>query len=155
MIGVPVERGQMMRVEIKLSPDIEEAYAVIYCSEVTDEIQKLSSLMEAGEHIVTARDNERIIVLRPKEIFMVRVECEKTVIHCRSQRYLSQKRLYELEQQLGKGFMRISKSAIINLSEIDCVEASFNGMMTLVLKNGSRDYISRKYLPDFKNYLGL
>lgn len=144
-----------MRVEIKLSPDVEEAYAVIYCSEVTNEIQKLSSFMEAGESIITAKDNERIVILRPKDIFMVRVECEKTVIYCQSRRYISQKRLYELEQQLGRGFIRISKSAIINLNEIDCVEASLSGMMTLILKNGTKDYISRKYLSDFKHYLGI
>lgn len=144
-----------MKVEIKLSPDIKEAYAVIYCSEISEEIQKFSSFVEAGENIITAKDNERIVVLRPREIFMVRVECEKTVIYCHAQKYIAQKRLYELEQQLGKSFMRISKSAIVNLNEIDSVEASFNSMMTLVLKNGCKDYISRKYLPDFKTYLGL
>ncbi|MBQ8168840.1 hypothetical protein IJZ97_05425 [bacterium] len=27
--------------------------------------------------------------------------------------------------------------------------------MLILLKNGNKDYISRKYLPKFKNYLGL
>lgn len=144
-----------MRVEIKQSPQLQEAYAVIYCSGITDDIQRIASFLEAGETIVTARENERIVVLRPKEIFMVRVESEKTVVYAREKRYIAQKRLYELEQQLGKGFMRISKSAVINLGEVDYVEASFHGMMALVLKNGCKEYISRKYLPDFKRYLGL
>jgi DNA-binding LytR/AlgR family response regulator len=153
--GAGRKGGSIMKVEIKLLPEIKEAYAVIYCNEITDEIQELTSFMEAGESIVTAKDHERIVVLRPKEIFMVRVEGEKTMIYCRSQKYTTQKRLYELEKQLGKGFMRISKSAIINLNEIDCVEASFNSMMILILKNGCKEYISRKYLSDFKKYLGL
>lgn len=144
-----------MKVEIKISPDITEAYAVIHCSEITDEIQDFSSLLEAGDNMVTANDHERIVVLRPKEIFMVRVEGGKTVIYAQTRKYMTPKRLYEFEQKLGKGFMRISKSTLINLSEIDYVEATFTGMMTLVLKNGCKDYISRKYLPDFKKYLGL
>ena len=144
-----------MRVEIRQSPEVQEAYAVIHCNEITDEILRLSSSLEAGENIVTAKDNERIVVLRPKEIFMLRVENEKTILYCQAKKYLSQKRLYELEQQLGRGFMRISKSAVINVNEVDYVEASFHGMMALILKNGCKEYISRKYLPEFKRYLGL
>ncbi|RKJ31015.1 LytTR family transcriptional regulator, partial [bacterium 1XD42-8] len=32
---------------------------------------------------------------------------------------------------------------------------SFGGMMCLVMKNGCKDYVSRKYLPDLKRYLGI
>ena len=86
---------------------------------------------------------------------MVRIENERTIIYCQKDKYLSSKRLYQLEEQLGKGFMKISKSTIINLSHIKCVEPSFKGMMSLVMKNGCKEYISRKYLPDFKRYLGI
>lgn len=49
--------------------------------------------------------------------------------------------------------MRVSKSVLVNLQYLDCVEPSFGGIMLLVLKNGCKDYISRKYLPAFKNIL--
>lgn len=144
-----------MKVEIKISPDIKEAYAIIYTNTITDEIQKLASTIESGHNIITAKDNSRIILLRPGELFMVRVENEKTIIYTKSDSYISHKRLYELEAQLGKDFMRISKSSIVNLKEISSIEFSFNGMMMLILKNGCKDYISRKYLPGFKRYLGI
>ena len=38
---------------------------------------------------------------------------------------------------------------------MDYVEPTLGGLMLLVLKNGCRDHISRKYLPAFKQYLGL
>ena len=65
------------------------------------------------------------------------------------------KRLYETEEILGRGFLRISKSAIVNLRCLDSVEPSMSGMMLLKLKNGMKDYVSRKYLPSLKNYLGI
>lgn len=34
-------------------------------------------------------------------------------------------------------------------------EAEFGGMMLLTMKNGSSEYVSRHYLPEFKKYLGL
>ncbi len=79
----------------------------------------------------------------------------KVEIRISEKRYISGKRLYSYEEQLGGGFMRISKSTLVNLSFIDSVEPSFNGMMHLRLKNGCKDYISRKYLPAFKKYLGI
>lgn len=51
--------------------------------------------------------------------------------------------------------MQISKSAVINLKQIDFVEPSFSGMMKLFLKNKQSEYISRKYLSEFKKCLGL
>lgn len=56
---------------------------------------------------------------------------------------------------LGSNFMRISKSIIVNLRKIESVEASFNGMILLRMKNGSKEYVSRTYLPKIKQYLGI
>ena len=56
---------------------------------------------------------------------------------------------------LGRGFMQISKQTIINLSYIKSVEAGFSGTLLLKLKNGLSDYVSRKYLPELKKYLGI
>ena len=67
----------------------------------------------------------------------------------------SRKRLSEMQQQLGAGFMQISKSTLVNLSYMSNVEAGFSGTLLLKLKNGCKDYVSRKYLPEFKKYLGL
>ena len=84
--------------------------------------------------------------------------------------------MYEVLDQVGSGFMQISKSCVVNLSYVQSVEAGFGGSLLLKMRNGlsdyvSRagfggslllkmrnglsDYVSRKYLPDLKNYLGL
>ena len=86
---------------------------------------------------------------------MLRMENEQLIVYCEKKEYLSTKRLYEMEKLLGSSFMRISKSTIINLKKISRVEPSFNGTMLIILKNGNKDYISRKYLPELKKYLGL
>ena len=56
---------------------------------------------------------------------------------------------------LGADFMRVSKSIIVNLRKIESVEAVFNGMLQLRMKNGSKEYVSRTYLPQMKKYLGI
>lgn len=143
-----------MKVEVKISDDVRETYAVIYTNSMSEEINRIVEQFNTGRDIVTATQDEKIVVLRPDEIFMIRMESEKVVIYDKSHSYKSEKRLYELEEQLGNDFMRISKSVIINLKYLDSMEPSFNGML-VVLKNGCKDYVSRKYLPDLKRYLGI
>ena len=127
-----------MKVSVDISAEYKEPYAVIYTDKVTDEIQRMLD-----------------IVLQPKEIYMVRVEDGVTIIYGEKQKYRSRKRLYEIGQQLGKQFMQISKSTLINLFYMDSIEPGFSGTLLLKLKNGCKDYVSRTYLPEFKKYLGL
>ncbi len=145
-----------MRVSIDISAEYKEPFAVIHTDKVTDEIQRVIDVLGTSETPITALQNEEdIIVLQPKDIYMVRVEDGDTIIYGAKQKYRSRKRLYELAEQLGKQFMQISKTTLINLSYMDSIEPGFSGTLLLKLKNGNKDYVSRKYLPEFKKYLGL
>lgn len=144
-----------MKVEIQISPDIEEPYAVIHSNQMTDEVQCVYDKIRSYDNVITAIDKEQLVILQLSEIYMLRIENERLMIYCQQKKYISNKRLYEMENLLGSKFMRISKSTIINLKKLSCVEPSFNGTMLVVLKNGDKDYISRKYLPSSKKYLGL
>ena len=145
-----------MKVSIDISAEYKEPFAVIHTDKVTDEIQRIVDVLGTNETPITALQNEEdIVVLQPKEIYMVRVEEGDTIIYGAKQRYRSRKRLYELAQQLGSQFMQISKTTLINLSYMDSIEPGFSGTLLLKLKNGNKDYVSRKYLPEFKKFLGI
>ena len=145
-----------MKVNIDISAEYKEPFAVIHTDKITDEIQRMIDIFSNSETPITALQNEEdIVVLQPKDIYMVRVENGDTVICGAKQKYRSRRRLYELADQLGKQFMQISKTTLINLSYMDSIEPGFSGTLLLKLKNGDKDYVSRKYLPEFKKYLGL
>lgn len=144
-----------MKVKIEISEEYDPAYAVIYTKAVTEEIQKVSDLLQLDNGPVTAYSEDRLVVLQPEEIYMVRVEDETTVIYSKENKYKSRKRLKEIYAQVGDGFMQISKSTVINLKYLDSMEAGFGGTMVLKLKNGCKDYVSRFYLKALKQYLGL
>ena len=161
-----------MKVSVDISPEHIEPYAVIYTDKMTDEIQRIIDAFGTSDTPITALQNEEdLVILQPKEIYMVRVENGDTVIYGERRKYRSRngdtviygerrkyrsrKRLYELGQQLGKQFMQISKSTLINLSYMESIEQGFSGTLLLKLKNGSKDYVSRTYLSEFKKYLGL
>lgn len=145
-----------MKVNIIVEPHLEEDYAEIHVRRVTDEITKLSDLMQSKNRVITGMDEyDRITVIDEAEIVSLYAEKKWCRINTNSASYSCRKRLYEVEDMLGNNFMRISKSIIVNLRKIESVEASFNGMLLLRMKNGSKEYVSRTYLPKMKQYLGI
>ena len=145
-----------MKINVDISSEHIETYAIIYTNKMTEEIQRVMDVFSTKTSPITAlRNEEDIIVLQPTDIFMIRVEHGDTIIYGEKNSYRSRKRLYELKEQLGNSFMQISKSALINLSYMDSVESSFSGTLLLRLKNGCKENVSRTYLPEFKKYLGL
>lgn len=106
--------------------------------------------------IFTAQAGGKTYILEPEKIEIIRTEGRELALYDRAKnRYLLSRPLYELEQMLGKNFIRISKSAIANIFCIHHVEASFNGTMEIVMKNGVEEIISRGYRQKFKERLGV
>ena len=146
-----------MKVDIKISPEIKEAFVVIHTKEMTDEIvglaKDITEYASGGKIIGNSED--KMIILEADTISVIRVDNEKVYVVSEGETYRVSKRMYELLEILGKDFMQVSKSASINLRYLKSVEPYFNGVMVLSLKDGEKEYISRKYVPALKKYLGL
>ena len=149
-----------MKVEIRIDKSISksETSAVITCPEVTETVLEAQRLLlglalDDGESVITGTESGRTVIIERSELYAVKSENGKTLLVCREKRLESQKPLKDFEGL--RDFMRISKSCIVNLKKLKLVEPHYSGLMILELKNGSKEFISRKYLPDLKRYLGL
>lgn len=101
---------------------------------------------ETDAPTLTAAKEKKTYFIKPEDLALVRTEGREIVCYDKlKNRYLLDKPLYELEDTLAAYFVRISKSTIVNIRQIDHVEASFNGTMELVMKNGVTDHISRSF----------
>ena len=146
-----------MKVNLFVSRDIEEPHADIHTNELTDNVTKAISILESDESsdMVAVKKGSDIALLQMDEIFMFRVEDKQVKVYTENNEYLIKKPLYQVEETLSRDFVRISKTTIVNLKRIERVAPSLKGMMFIELKNGLKDNISRKYLPDFKQALDL
>ena len=64
-------------------------------------------------------------------------------------------RLYEIEDIVDENFIKINQSCIANIRQIEKVQATFSGSLSVVFKNGYTDYISRRNLKAVKERLGV
>ncbi|MBD5095776.1 MAG: LytTR family transcriptional regulator [Lachnospiraceae bacterium] len=148
-----------MKVECKISADYKEPYAVLHINKMSGTIAEIISMLEkenTNSVTLIATKDKKTYFIKPEDISLVRTEGREIVCYDKQgNRYILDKPLYELENILDICFVRISKSAIANINQINHVEASFNGTMELVMKNGVTDYISRSFRKGFKERLGL
>lgn len=146
-----------MKVNLFVSRDIEEPYADIHTNELTDNVTKAISILESDESsdMLAVKKGSDIALLEFGDVFMLRVEDKQVKVYTENSEYMIKKPLYQVEESLTSDFVRISKTTIVNLKKIERVAPSLKGMMFIQLKNGLKDNISRKYLPDFKNALDL
>ena len=64
-------------------------------------------------------------------------------------------RLYQVEELLDESYVKINQSCIANIRQIERVEATFSGALSVIFKNGYKDYISRRNLKNVKERLGI
>ena len=146
-----------MKVNFFLSNEIDESSADIHTNQLTENIKKAVSILENDEfnNILPVKKGSDIVFLDFNDIYMVRVEDKQVRVYSENSVYPIKKALYQVEDELNLSFIRISKTTIVNMKKIDRVAPSLKGMMFIQLKNGLKDNISRKYLPNFKKALGL
>lgn len=60
-----------MNVEIKIVKGLEKPYAVLYTSQLNEEIERAVSMLETTSDVITAVHNERTVVLKGDEIYLI------------------------------------------------------------------------------------
>jgi two-component system LytT family response regulator len=93
----------------------------------------------AGSGRLLVRTPERILFLKPEEIDHVEAAGNYVILHVGKERHILRETTVAMEGRLGPaGFLRISRSAIVNLSRIREVQPLGPGQYSVLLKTGAR-----------------
>jgi two-component system, LytTR family, response regulator len=88
---------------------------------------------------ILVRSSERILFLKPGEIDRVEAAGNYVVLHSGKEQHIMRETISALEARLASaGFMRISRSMIVNLACIREIQPAGSGRYSLLLKNGTR-----------------
>jgi len=92
------------------------------------------------------RSGEKIVPVRVTEIEWLEAADDYTMLHAGSAKHLSSLGLSEIEKRLNpQQFMRVHRSAIINVSRIRHLEKDGEGGMIATMTSGEEVKVSRKY----------
>jgi two-component system LytT family response regulator len=93
--------------------------------------------------------------LRAAEIDWIEAAGVYVTLHVAGREFLHRASLTELAEKLDpQRFIRIHRSAIVNIESIVQLEPASHGEFEVVLKNGSRTRVSRTYRAQLEHRLG-
>ncbi|HEM6033057.1 LytTR family transcriptional regulator [Streptococcus suis] len=104
---------------------------------------------------LTVKKGEQVYLLEHEEIVRLYLEYRLLQVETVENVYTSNLRLYQVKEDLPANFLQISQSEIIHIKQLDHLKLTSNGLVKLVMKNGSVTYSSRRYLKIIKERLGL
>lgn len=145
-----------MKITIENLPDGAEEEIIIRSNNMDSEMLELIFALKAGRNRITAFSQNEIVKLNSNDIFYFESVDNKVYAYCENSVFDVKQKLYELEELYSRqDFVRISKAMIVNISKIRKIVPMFNGRLEALLNNGEKVVISRQYVPELKNKLGI
>ncbi|WP_164508300.1 LytTR family DNA-binding domain-containing protein [Companilactobacillus kedongensis] len=145
-----------MKIRVDVSPKYSEKEIVIKSPEEDDELKQI---VDKIKHIesefsqINGYINETVYSLDLKEILFFETNERNVYAHTKNNAFLIHYRLYELDNNLPDSFLRVSKSAIINVDEIISLSRSVTGNLVQFKNTYKTIYVSRRFLKELKNRL--
>ncbi|NMA70118.1 MAG: response regulator transcription factor [Desulfitobacterium sp.] len=120
-------------------------------------IDQIYSLLKPGHESgkLKVEENGRIYLIPPKEIIYATIEDRSVRVFAEKGSYLTHYTLSELENLLGKPFLRVHKSFLANLNKIISITPWFNSTYNLLMEGGTEVPVSRTYVKAFRERLDL
>ena len=117
-------------------------------------VKRIVAFIKAVDTQIECSLNHGVKTIDVSDICYIESLNKMAVIHCEKEKLKTGLRLYQLNEKLaGKGFVQISKYCILNINKLDRIKPLFNSRMEAILTNGTRLYVTRKYLADIKRTL--
>lgn len=146
-----------MEIKVEIDSACTEPVVIIRTSRVTDEINELIQKLSIANHkLLAGFDEDSVVLLDTDQVLRFYSENQKVYAATATSQFRVRLRLYELEERLNSTvFVRISNAEIVNLKAIQKLDLSFSGTIEMTLSNGTKTYVSRRYVSKVKELLGI
>ncbi|HEM4266293.1 TPA: LytTR family transcriptional regulator [Streptococcus suis] len=144
--------------KLAISSDIVEDLVTIEAQAMSEQVTHLVSYiqnLDKQRSSLTVKKGEQVYLVEHDEIVRLYLEDKVLQVETVETIYTSNLRLYQVKEDLPANFLQISQSEIIHIKQLDHLKLTANGLVKLVMKNGSVTYSSRRYLKVIKERLGL
>lgn len=152
-----------MKIEINYQQEgdipTDKIKVTVKAQSFSDDVQRLLRTIKNLDNytdVVPLAVEDRVVMVQLDEIIAIEVYKNELTVYTQAKVYKLKGKLKEMYQRLNNGdFIQISKSALINLNHLSSLEASFSGNMLAFMDNDEKLTVSRKYLIQLKESLGM
>lgn len=152
-----------MKIEINYQQEgdipTDKIKVTVKAQSFSDDVQRLLRTIKNLDNytdVVPLAVEDRVVMVQLDEIIAIEVYKNELTVYTQAKVYKLKGKLKEMYQRLNNGdFIQVSKSTLINLNHLSSLEASFSGNMLAFMDNDEKLTVSRKYLIQLKESLGM
>ena len=143
-----------MRLIMKENPNKQEPEVTIEYKELSANVKRVSNYVRSVDKIFSCKKENEEYSVPINEIYYMESVDKKGFIYTGTDVYQTSHRLLELEKLLsGAGFVRVSRSVIINVDKLKGIKNLPNSKLEAILINDERICVNRNYLNDIRDVL--
>lgn len=143
-----------MRLILRERQDLEHPEVIIEYRELTDGVKRVSAFVRSVDQSISCKREGEEFSIPLSDVFYIESVDKKTFVYGETEIYQTGLRLTELEKMLSHaGFVRVSKSVILNIEKLQGVKNLANSRLEAFLSNNERICVSRKYLKEIRAVL--
>ncbi|MBR4800684.1 MAG: LytTR family transcriptional regulator [Clostridia bacterium] len=116
----------------------------VYAHARTPLVEQIETLVNNSELSLVGIKDDETIPIDVSEVQRFFVEGGKVFASLENAKYTIKYRIYQLEELVGDAFCKINQSSLVAVAYIKKFVASWDGSLIVELKNGDRDYVSRR-----------
>ncbi|EHK2364235.1 TPA: LytTR family transcriptional regulator DNA-binding domain-containing protein [Clostridium perfringens] len=146
-----------MKIRLDIDSKLKDIFVDIRAPKLDKKVYEIMNLLEKERlEKLTAYRNSKIYLINIEDIYCFYTEARKVCLYTENESFYIKYTLLELEERLkGTSMIRASKGVIINMDKVLNFEQMFNGNLVVNFENGKKEYVSRRYLKNIKDYLNI
>lgn len=138
-----------MKVKIEIEEDLAEEEVIIRCRGLNDSVISLQNYISkqgGGKRCLSLKSADTEFFVTMEEILFFETQGREIRAHTANRILTCEYKLYELEELLPGSFMRVSKSAIVNLDHVYSVTRNLTASSVMEFAgSGKKAFVSRAY----------
>jgi two-component system LytT family response regulator len=140
----------------RINISVERAKKIIASPQLADEVERISALLKDKtithpSEFLPVKNRNRIVIIPVEEIDWIEAYGDYVKIHSGDRQHLHYTTMQELETKLQNKFVRIHRSALVQVDRIKELSPILRGDYQIILKNGTKLRLSRNYKENLKN----
>ena len=145
-----------MKIIIEAPQPNDEDTIIVRCAVPDQRLISMLLSFQTAKTELTGYLNDRIVRLNYQDVYYFESNENRVFAYYQADVYEVRYKLYELEELFAPlDFVRCSKSMIVNMEKIEYLSPLFSGKLEAHPKNGEKIIISRQYVRNLKEKLGI
>lgn len=150
-----------MKITIEIDTTIPDLEVVLRTPHFDEQVAKLQAAIQTFDtsqahelmSLITYLKDDTEYYFNNAEVLFFETDGRDVYAHTNDDAYLVKQRLYELEQRLQPTFMRISKSALLNVHAVYGLTRTVTGATVGFQNSPKIAFVSRRYFKELKERL--